>query len=572
MKRRTRLKLILTILAVVLCLSLCAYTVRDHLGMERIIYQNTLGDDISASVYTSGSGKGVMIVPDLEHDSSGTEMFTSAFRSMGYSVFVFDLPGSGLSGGTIPFHYNDTTYLAEQFYNALFVFSSTAQVPISDIHIVAFGEGARAVLQTAVLGYIEPASLTLIGAALNMDNSRDYDILNYTNDTREKWIQSIPESSVLCPVHLIASPWDDVSTGEDNELIKASVDSITRKLEVINTVTVLPDPVTDPVTGAVTQPPAETREEVTVIEEIRDPSVLDVTGNALHRWLPMSYAALRSAVSFIARLDGKSQETDILLAAVPVLRVLSLPLLAALLLVLSEIIRDRTKYQTSAFKSVAVMPAGLVKKKTIILFVSFPMAAVCALTAYFLSDRIAYSALIPAALLSMNGVMLFFLYRFTDLGTGMDMQDTSDREKNLLIPTAVFTAVCAVLVLYSVTGLGYYLSWTRNVPARLFLTVLFALVFHSDAMERKRAAFTQRERRTVMMINYAPFVLLPLLSLAIGDIDGAAGCLQTIPALAVALGMGQLLERLRSPEGLSAFFMGLVFQLTAFPEMGIFIK
>ena len=79
-------------------------------------------------------------------------------------VYIFfDFPSQGGSEGTIPFHSNENTYLAEQFYDAMVSYSQLENMNVSNIHIIAYGSGARAVLQTVSMGFIEPASITLIG-------------------------------------------------------------------------------------------------------------------------------------------------------------------------------------------------------------------------------------------------------------------------------------------------------------------------------------------------------------------------------------------------------------------------
>ena len=571
MRKKRRLKLITAIVLLSVCIASCAFLSAQHIGMRRIIYQNTGGDNISASYHNVTGAKAVMLVGDLGWDSSEMSVFSSAFIKMGYSVFVFEFPGTGFSGGTIPFHYNDTTFLAEQFYNALFVFSSTCSVPIRDIHIVAFGEGARAVLQTAQRGYIEPASMTLIGTGIKLGDGRDFDVLNYTNDSRMEWIKGLKDSSILCPVMLISSALDEVSTPGDNELLAEQLDMITITTEVENQVSVLPDPVKD-ASGNTVQPPPEIVTVTTVSEQKRDPVIEKTVKWALHPYLARSPEVLDEAAGFIASLDRKSVSAPFAVKLIPLLRIFILPLAAAVASLCSAMLRDREKYDTSRVRQVAQMPEGLMKRKSAISVFAIPVAAAMAVLVYFVSPKVAYNAMISSALFASNGLLCFFLYLFTDLGRGMEGGLGEKEETHLLKPTVCFASACAFLGVLTALGMGNYLSVNENWLARAALTAVFAMVFYADGRERSKAAFTSKEKRKILAVNYYSFLLFPLLTALIGDFSTAAGCFGYIIALVLTLLLGELLDHYKAPAPLRAVYMGFFFQMCAFARLVIFIK
>ncbi len=571
MKKKRRFKLITLIILCALCIASCAFLSAQHIGMKRIIYQNTRGDNISASYHSVQGAKAVMLVGDLGWDSGEMSVFSTSFIKMGYSVFVFEFPGTGFSAGTIPFHYNDGTFLAEQFYNALFVFSSTCSVPIRDIHIVAFGEGARAVLQTAREGYIEPASLTLIATGIKLGDGRDFDVLNYTNDSRMEWIRGLKDSSITCPVMLISSALDEASTTEDSELLAEQLDMITIKTEVTNQVTVMPDPVKD-AQGNVVQPPPETVTVTTISEQKRDPVTVKTVKWALHPYMARSPEVLDEATSFIASLDRKDVPSFTAVKLIPLIRILVLPLAAAVMALYTLILRDREKYDTARVRQVAQMPEGLMKRKTAISVFAIPFAAAMAVLVYFISSRVAYNAMISSAMFASNGLLCFLLYLFTDLGRGMEGGLGEKEETHLLKPTVCFASACAFLGLLSLLGMGNYLSVNENWLARAALTAVFAMVFYADGMERRKAAFTSKEKRKILAVNYYSFLLYPLLTAAIGDFSTAAGCFGYIMALVMTLLLGELLEHFKAPAALRAVYMGFFFQMSAFARLVIFIK
>lgn len=571
MRKKRRIKLITAIVLCVVCIIACAFVSAPHMGMKRIIFQNTRGDNISAS-YVEGDLPGaVMLVGDLGWDVSEMSMFSSRFIKMGYSVFVFEFPGTGFSGGSIPFHYNDTTFLAEQFYNALFVFSSTCQVPIRNIHIVAFGEGARAVLQTAQLGYIEPASLTLIGTGIKLGEGRDFDVLNYTNDSRVAWIRDLKDSSIVCPVILISSELDEASTPQDNELLAAQLDMITITTEVTNQVTVLPEPIKD-AAGNTVQPPPEVTTVTTLTQQSRDPVVTKTVKWALHPYLARSWEVLDEAVNFISSLDGTKASPSMPVALLPLFRILILPLAAWVMAAACGILSDREKYDTARVRQVAQMPEGLMKKKTAISVFAIPFSGAMAVIVYFISSRVAYNAMIPSALFSANGIILFVLYLFTDLGRGMDTGIEKKGETHLLKPTVCFASVCALFILLSALSIGNYLSVNENWVSRIMLTGAFAMVFYADGMERQKAAFTSREKRKILFVNYYSFLLYPLLAALIGDYSTAVGCFGYIIILVITLLLGELMDNTSAPAGLRALYMGFFFQMCAFARLVIFTK
>lgn len=579
MRKHSRLILIVTVILFIAAVSFNAYCSSAYFTMNDIIFQNTDGDQISASFIQGTNGKGVILVPDLEHDKSGFGPMVAELRDLGYSIFVFDMPGTGFSEGSIPFHYNDTSYVAEQFYNALFVFSSTVQVPISEIHILAFGEGARAALYTAYCGFIEPRSLVLAGTAVNLDGSRDYDILNYTNDVQAAWLKDLSNCTSFSDIQLICSDADTVSSPEDNEILKKRIDLITRTTETVEEKVTYPGPVLDEYGQQVyddhgepmVYPPVTEYITHTSVEARPAAGITEVKG-VLHPYLAQSRAVITAMVSYIAGKDGIYYEPSFFLGLRPYTTAVIFILLALILRAVGMILYDKTKYDTASMRTVGQMPRGFLRKKVIVLLASLPLSTVIAAVAYFISDRVAYTAIIPACMIGANGLLLAGLYAFTDFGKGIP-EETGKKKKDSYFPAAAaFAAFAAVLAVISVSGFKNLFSWNDNWFVRILFTLMFAVMFYIDSSEREHAAFTDKEKKKIMLINYAPAFILPVLAFAVGNVNGAVITAGKIFPLIIVILFGNVLDRLDAPRSLSSLFRGFLLQMLAFAELLIYVK
>lgn len=578
MRKHSKTILIIASLLFAAAVAFNAFCSSAYYSMENIIFQNTEGNQISASWLEGTNGKGVILVPDIEHDKTEFGPMVAELKDLGYSVFVFDMPGSGASEGSVPFHYNDTTYTAEQFYNALFVFSSTAQIPISDIHILAFGEGARAALYTAYCGFIEPRTMVLAGTAVNLDQRRDYDILNYTNDVQAAWLKDLSASGIFTDICLVASPADTVSSVESSEILKSRLDLITRTTETVEEKITYPGPVLDeygqqvyndngepemypPVTEYITHTEVETRPEVSLI----------TTGKVLHPFLAQSREVIADMISYIAAKDGIFYTPSSYCGLRPLFVALIFLLLAVILKAADVLLEEKTKYDTASMRSVGHMPAGFLKKKLIVLAASLPLSTVLAAGVYFISKKVAYTAIIPAFMIASNGLLLAALYAFTDFGKGIH-DDRPARNENYFKGAVAFAAMIGILTLISLSGFKNLCSWNVNWFVRAIMTVLFAVMFYIDSTEREHAAFTAAEKKKIRLINYSPAFILPILALLVGNINGAVITAGKIFPLITAVLFGEILERLDAPKSLSALCSGFILQMVAFAQLLIYVK
>ena len=194
MRKHTKLYLCISIIVFIICISLNAYFSIPYYKTESVHFQNVDGNQIGARYSESKNGYGVIIANDFTHDKSELVSIVNMLVQNGYGVFVFDFPSEGESEGYVNFHYKDSSFMAEQFYNAMVVYSQLASLPAEKIHIVGYGEGARAALETVGYNYFSPNTLTLIGCSLNLSEKTDFDIINYVNDRKLDWVSNLKRS------------------------------------------------------------------------------------------------------------------------------------------------------------------------------------------------------------------------------------------------------------------------------------------------------------------------------------------------------------------------------------------
>ena len=125
-------------------------------------------------------------------------------------VFIFNLPSHGSSEGYLDINSNSTNMIAEQFYCAFNAYYQLSGLDQSKIHVIGFGSGARAILQTYSYGFIFPKSITLVGCDVNLSSDIQFDIINYSNDREMTWLSNDQYYFQDTIINIIYSTFDEL--------------------------------------------------------------------------------------------------------------------------------------------------------------------------------------------------------------------------------------------------------------------------------------------------------------------------------------------------------------------------
>lgn len=523
MRKHTKLYLCISIIVFIICISLNAYFSIPYYKTESVHFQNVDGNQIGARYSESKNGYGVIIANDFTHDKSELVSIVNMLVQNGYGVFVFDFPSEGESEGYVNFHYKDSSFMAEQFYNAMVVYSQLASLPAEKIHIVGYGEGARAALETVGYNYFSPNTLTLIGCSLNLSEKTDFDIINYVNDRKLEWVSNL-KRSISCNVHIVYSDMDEISNKADNEaLAKLILKTTTSELK-----------------------------------------------NVPHCFLMRSTSAADAAVDFITKADGTDYNKNELLAfKMPATAVMYIALMFSLYL-LNILMNMKTKYDTAQIKILPLMPKSFIKKKLHVHIFALPMGIFTAAALYLLSLKMPYMEIIFYIYIAYP-ILMTILYSFTDFCNEINLFKHEDKG-SLCIPTAVFIGFLIIVSAISYSGTYSIFSYNSKIIWRLIFTVAFGLMFYVDNRERNSVAFTLKENLLVLSVNCALFLILPFLFLFAGFYTNAVISGIRLVLLGIVILFGGILNKLNCPTFLSSLYEGFLYQMIAFANMMIFTK
>ena len=535
MKRKNWLILYISIFIFLACLGFNTYFSIPYYKMSSVKFQNLDNIHLSAKYTPSTNGKGVVFVTDLSHDKSELTSMVYELSSLGYGVYIFDFPSQGGSEGTIPFHSNESTYLAEQFYDAMVSYSQLENMNVSNIHVIAYGSGARAVLQTVSMGFIEPASVTLIGTDINLTNRIQYNVLNFTIDSEIDWVQNLTNFSDSFPIHLIASKLDNISTVEDNELLR---DMLTEQSDH----------------GS----------------EISTDITLSTVNTTVHYMLMHDYAIQRIALNAIMEQDRISYMPNTLLR----LRNISVALMFILLIPIfyasGRLISIQPKQNT---QDKWKLPHHFLRHKLLFWLPALVITGLIPIALYLLPTVFPYNDIFKLSLFTSYGIAMMLLYKFSSFADNLgEVFFTPHHQINNRTAIGIGIGILALVSIISLSGMISLFSWRSKLLWLLLFTTLCAIMFYIDEKERRFFADSTKKNMQLIIINYLASFVAPIVLIAIGMYNTAFVILGMLFLLIVTLSMEFVLKKLDSSTFINSIIKAFIFQLLVFAQSTMFLK
>ncbi len=535
MKQKNWVILYISIFLFLVCLSFNTYFSIPYYKMSSVKFQNLDNIHLSAKYTPSTNGKGVVIVTDLSHDKSELTSMVYELSSLGYGIYIFDFPSQGGSEGTIPFHLNESTYLAEQFYDAMVSYSQLENMNVSNIHIIAYGSGARAVLQTVSMGFIEPASVTLIGTDINLTDRIQYNVLNFTIDSEIDWVQNLTDFSARSPIYLIASKLDNISTVEDNELLLSMLSSGSNS-----------DPTTD-----------------INIE-------LSVVNNTVHFMMMHDYNIQKIALRAITEQGNISYSPNSLLN----LRNISIASMFILLILMfytsGQLISLKSLINTQKkFK----LPNHYLRHKLLFWLPALIITGLIPIAFYLLPTAFPYNDIFKLSLFTSYGITMMFLYKFSNFADGIgQVFFTPNTPINNKTSIGVGLLILALISLISFSGMIFLYSWRSKLLWIVLFTLLCAIMFYIDEKERRFFADSTKKNLQLISINYLGSIIAPIVLIAIGMYNTAFIMFGMLFMLLLTLSMEFILKKLNGSIFVNSIIKAFIFQLLVFAQSTMFLK
>lgn len=539
MKRKNWVILYISIFIFLACLAFNTYFSIPYYSMSSVKFQNLDNIHLSAKYNPSTNGEGVVIVTDLSHDKSELTSMVYELSSLGYGIYIFDFPSQGDSEGTIPFHSNESTYLAEQFYDAMVSYSQLENMSVSDIHIIAYGSGARAVLQTVSMGFIEPASVTLIGTDINLTNRIQYNVLNFTIDSEIDWVQNLTDFSANFPIHLIASRLDNISTIKDNELLFEMLSSNLNQYSDNNLT-------------------SDRNVQISIVDK------------TVHYMLMHDYNIQVIALSTITEQSHISYFPISLLSFRNMSVVLMFILLIPIFYVSGELMSSRSN--PIASKKLK-MPNHFFRQKLLFWLPALIITALIPIAFYLLPTVFPYNDIFKLSLFSSYGITMMLLYKFSNFAESLgEIFFTPNLPFNNKTAIGVGLLVLALISTISFSGMIFLFSWRSKLLWLILFTAICTIIFYIDEKERRLFSNSIKTTLQLITVNYLGTIIAPFILIVIGMYNTAFIMLGMLCILIVTLSMEFILNKLNSSVFLNSIIKAFIFQLLVFAQSTMFLK
>ena len=522
----SRINPILTGMVVVFiigCLFQIFVTHGAYYSMDRVEFYNLDEQNVYARYHQGSNDRGVFIINDLHQSAKDASLMVREFVRLGYSVYVFDLPSQGHTGGNMKFMYKSNDYMAEQYYTAVVAFSQMADLNEEKIHIVANGAGARVALQTATKHFFKPRDLTLISTEMNLRAKLDFDVINFVREKDVSFMKALNLKNPGENIHLITSSLNSSSGIKENTLLKEMLERKGSGKGADNKVVLSTVSLANP------------------INEISNGSVI------------------RSTVEYIAKRDGTTYEGNSSLFFLQMITALLHVLLFAIVVYAYKLIggeyykeRGSVPYDRNFVKAklLAIIPAA------IILFL-LPIALYFSIGAII---PMPYFILAPISALASYGITVFYLYYRTDVANDLGSRMFYKDPRNNVRGGIQFTiAVAAMMVLLSFAGGNIILNPVtyKSVWIAIF-TVLCMFTFYIEEREKDVLIASQSQRYYMSVMNFSAVLLVLILLVLFGRFYMAANIVKYAFYIVLVLAIGKLLKAVNSPTRVNAVIQALI--------------
>ena len=498
--------------------------------MNNVKFQNLDELKLSARYSPSKNGQGVIIVPDLNKEKSQYSELVSLLLKQGYGVYIFDFPSLGNSDGYMTFDYKNNTYLAEQFYTALVSYAQMDKLNEDNIHIISYGAGSRAVLQTASMDFIHPRSMSLVVPEISLDDKLQLNLLNFAQDKSIQWLSDLNNSSGGCNINIYYSNFDEYFNHEDQELLKSLL-----------------------TTSSVN--------ESNIRNEVESTKINFTTHNKINN----SYRANNMIVKNLCELD----EIEYMPGYIFILRTPSIILFFITLILFMCFYK--TRYAKPNLEKIKMRNDFIFRKcrallPTIIILTVIPIAF------YYLPIPYPSFDIFRISCTASFGITLYLLYRFTNYQENIGEHIFISRKSITFRPIA-FVGVLFILLVTALyyAGIKNYFSLQYGaILWNIICTTLLIPIFYIDEKESLLIDASLKLKLINRLINFSPIIIFTLIFLVLGQFAQVSIYISSVFCLIIILSLENILVQLKSSTFINCTFKAILFQWLVFTQMTLF--
>lgn len=475
----------------------------------------------------------------------------------GYHVLELDFLGNGRSGGGLGYDNARRDEQARQLAAATKRLAELSGLPTKRIALVGHSMGARAALQAASLGLVEPGSLVLLGCQVNLATNAQASFFTGTEDPSLPWVAALGPERPALPVTLVSGAWDDILTPVAARLLfeRLGGESAGRSLIILPGLVHNYEPYSPRAVEAV----------FAALE--RDLGAAGSGGGIIARRYSSGGAATARIALWILALGG-------------FLTALAIPGAGAATGPRGGSVIGFGFGRWLATRSLLWIPSILVGALLSALCFLAPLPKPSFTILYF-------------GLLGGNGIVLFIAYRVFGRPFRLGVAGAaSEVVRARLRPLVVALIVLGFVIAFARSGWFHVFPLNARLAWLLVFGPLSALGFWIGAEEgvalKGGPAGRLAERSTgrrleagrhraaarglaVWLVQFLPFIALLGLYAALGSLSGAIGAAQGLVILAVATMAGSRLREAGARPALAALFQGFLVQVLVLPGGALFL-
>ncbi|MCL1912787.1 MAG: hypothetical protein FWG10_02595 [Eubacteriaceae bacterium] len=480
---------------------------------------------------STSNGMGFIIAADLDHDKAELSILVRELKMRGYGVFVFDFPSQGSTKGQIPFGYKETPFLAEQFYLAMVIYSQRENIPKQAIHIIGFGDGARAALEASTIVPLNPKNMTLVSPNIKLSSKRDFDVLNYSNDASIGWIKDLNLGSPGLDINIVTTKLNSSSSVRDNQDL----------------------------VGALNRQPSR---------QLPEGAAQNKTSMWQAGFVPNIFA-MSSGFVVDAILEASIGQHISTLSRFKLLAQFAALISFTIVMRMSTFFIEKPMYSSPIPER--KRSAGILKMKLAMHFPSLVVTGVLLALFYVAPIPFPSNIILPVFIGASYGIVMLVMYRLTtfanNLGTSFAAKDGPGKKRHVTLAIAA----CFIFVMawkgFSPSTLLPYLWKTIWY---VILVLLYMPLFFIDEKERRMFADNPKFCYMLFLTNILPFLVMPLICVAVGLINGVFAVLSMFLSLLVSMSVEFLFRPIGSSSFSCAFTKSCMFVFLSFSNMTLF--
>jgi hypothetical protein len=186
---------------------------------------------------------------------------------------------------------------------------------------------------------------------------------------------------------------------------------------------------------------------------------------------------------------------------------------------------------------------------------------------YLLPISYPYNDMLKFTLIASYGITMLLIYKLTNfnrnMGQSLFRKEKTGNSRAALLTVIAYTALFALI---SLSGTFSIFAFKSKWLWIFIFTAVCGLFFYIDEKERKVFAGTAKEEFKLIAVNYFGCFAMPVLMLALGQVDTALRLGIMVSFLAFLFLVEKILQTYNTSTGMNAAVKAFLFQLVIFAQ------